>query len=852
MEVKKWRVMAWLGLVVVVAVAFSGCAVHEYLKYKSDPDFPQVRSEALSIPGLSQPVTVYLDKAGISHISAQNELDLARATGFMQGRSRFFEMDMMRRIARGRVSALVGNQKLMESTTSAFDRSMRGWGFDRAVVEDEANLDPEMHAILNAFVDGVNHALSVYKPLEYRLLQVEPEPWRIGDTFALGRLNAWGVSHNWHQELSRFVLALHAGLERGEAIYPNEPWDGGTSIAPAGEPMELPPAVVPEMVAFFEDIMKQKQALEADGVQHAAADGAAHDSVWMTAASNSWVVAGDHSRSGKPIIANDPHMAHFLPSLAFQMHLSAPGVDVIGATIAGLPYVLMGHNEHVAWGMTSSVGDAIDLVVEKVNPDNPNQYLTPDGWADFEITEETIQIRKGKKLTDTVVTIRRTRNGAVINDMYPDILPPWAPPLAIRWDLNGVYKSFGSLREAASVATVDQLRLALYDMASPSTTWMTADDSGTIGVFASGTIPVRKLFRGTFPVPGWLQQYEWGTERIAPEDLPQAVKTEGMFAHANNLMINSHYQRVLFNVDSAPSYRFDRIMELLQAESRHTKESIGAIQTDQKLNRGKRLTPYMIADLKAASASFGGAELKSLELLETWNYVANAESPQGAIFFATYREAIISALQDEVDAHAFEFILSQRYSTNVADQWFDRVDHPIWDDLSTAAVEVRSDILVPAFKRAVAYLISQQGNDPTAWRWGKLHSLHLSHFFGAKKAIGSFVNLEADMVGGGLDSVWKSHFDLGNPEKPFAAMAGPVYRMVVDLGDIKNGLWVIETGVSGWPGSPHYGDQHELWLRGEYLQMTQDWTAIKESAKAVLQLSPAEPIQVESVTADAK
>lgn len=828
-------VMLAVALAGLLALLSSGCALHEYASYKRKPDFPADASGSLDLPGLSAPVTVFLDEAGIAHIRAQNEADLMRATGFFQARSRYFQMDMMRRIARGRVSELVGDQPLMASTTVAFDVSMRGWGFDRDVADDARRVDAETRALLDAYVEGINQAVRLYTPLEYRLLGCEPEPWTLEDSFALGRLNAWGVTHNWHQELSRFLLAIHAGLERAEAIHPNDYWRGGTSIPPQGEARELPPAIAPELAEYLNRLHAQTRRLARSGAGSVPLRGAAHDSVLMSRASNSWAVAGDRSASGKPILANDPHMAHFLPSLMFQQHLSAPGMDVIGATIAGVPYVLMGHNGQVAWGMTSSVGDAIDLAVEMVNPENPDQYLTPDGWADFGKREERIRVRKGKRHIETVATIRYTRNGPVINDMYPDVLPAWAPPLAIRWDLSGVYASMAALRKAAVARTAEELRQAVYDVSSPSTSWMVADTEGNISVFATGALPVRRHHLGTFPLPGWLARYEWGERRIAPDELPHIMRKDGVLAHANNLMIEPIYADPLFNVDSAPSYRFDRIIERLNAVDSHTAQSVGDVQTDVLLLRGKRILPLILEDLKAQEG-WSPLEKKALALLENWDYVSQPASPETAIFFTTYRKAVMKALADEVDKPAYEFILAQRYSTNVADLWFDDPEHPVWDDLGSQSRQTRRDVVAAAFRDAVKSLRRNQGSDPEAWRWGKLHRMQPAHFFGGSKVVAKFLNLPRHEVGGGLDSVWKSHFDLGCPNRPFDVMAGPVYRMVVDLANPQEAGWVIETGNSGWPGSPHYGDQYGLWLRGDYLPMIQDWARIEETAKATITL----------------
>lgn len=815
----------------LAAGATQSCAITAYVSYRVDPDYPRDESHTVDLQGLRHPVVVYLDEAGVSHVSAETEEDLLRATGFMQARSRFFAMDMMRRFARGRTAELVGEQKILSSTTVDFDVAMRGWGIDKAVHDDVARLDDTTRVNLDAYVDGINHALALYRPVEYRLLGAEPEPWRIEDTFALGRLNAWSVTHNWHQETSRLLLALHIGIDRASEIYGHDYWRGGTSIVANGPAVTLPPAVAPELLALFPPKAYAPP-------KHLARSGLASEIASLTSASNGWVVGGDRSASGKPILANDPHMAHLVPSLVFQQHLKAPGLDVIGGTIAGLPYVLFGHNEQVAWGTTSAVADAIDLFLEKPNPSSPAEYEVDGSFVRFERDEHVIRVREGSGFQDRKLTIRRSRHGAILNDMYPGLFPPQAPPVAVQWNPGVLSGSIASLGRANRARTVEALRKELSGMLTPVASWVAADRRGTIAIFATGTVPIRKKHLGTFPAPGWVRDYDWvGT--VDPMRMPHSISREGgLYAHGNNLMLNPERSEVFFQIDSAPSYRVDRIVELLGKTHAHHPQSMARIQRDVNLLRARRLVPHFLQDLSGVK-NRAQIERDALSELRSWDFDAPATSAAAAVFFVTYREAVMAALVDELDERGFEFVMAQRYSTNVADLWFDREDHVVWDDRSTDRKERRGAVLIPAFERAVAWLAERQGPVPAAWQWGLVHDIRFKHPFGSKDALADFVNMPLTPVGGGLDSVWKSHFDLGHPETPFRAMAGPVYRMIVDLGDIENGYWIVDTGTSGWPGSPHYDDQYALWKRGEYIPMRTNWTEIRKSAKAVLTLRPA-------------
>ncbi len=834
---RRWR--ATLALTAGLALfTLAGCGgpTSQYLSYRNAPDYPLDDQETLRLEGLKAPVTVYIDHAGITHIDARNEEDLALATGFYQARNRFFAMDMLRRFARGRMSELVGEQQILEGTTVDFDISMRGWGMDAGVRDDVAGLDAETRGIMAAFVIGVNAAIDRYLPLEYRLLQVTPEPWTLEDCFAVGRLNAWGVTHNWQQEMARLLLAMNVGIERATRIYGHDWWRGGTSLPPDGQERELPPAIAPELEGWFPPRPYAPPAPTRNGPKPRKRGATAEDTTLFSAASNSWVVGADRSASGMPLQANDPHLTHMLPSLMYQQHLRAPGLDVIGAGIAGLPYVLAGHNGRVAWGTTSAVGDAVDLYLEMPNPADPNQVMTPEGWRPLELREQVVRIRQGQRFEERRFVVRYSRNGALLNDMYPYLFPEGAPLVALRWEPRCVSGSIGALRRAARAQNVREMRDALGELSTPASSWTAADIHGDIAFFVTGSLPVRQHHLGTFPVPGWLDKYQW-QGRTAPQDMPFAVSREGFFAHANNLVRDPRTGAVFVHIDAAPSYRFDRITELLNLSDQHTIQSMADIMMDVRLNRAKRLLPSILKDLKRAK-KLKPIERKALAMLSAWDFESPASSAATSIFFTLYREAILAALHDELEPAAYRFLLSQRYSTNVADLWFEQATHPIWDDRATWRIETRRDVMIQAFQRAVARLRRDLGPAPEEWHWGKLHYLQIRHAFGGRKSISRFVNLRPSAVGGALDSVWKSHFDLGNDKEPFAVVAGPSYRQIIDLADIHHGFWVSDTGVSGWPGSPQYGDQHESWKRGDFVPMLSDWDDIRSLATSRVVLAP--------------
>ena len=788
---------AAVGLLVAAVYVFRNQTrpIAAYAWYRLTGDYPKNETQSIRLAGLSEPVRVYLDSAGIPHIDAANVTDLAQATGYMHGRDRFFEMDLLRRLARGRMAELLGEQTFLSSTTLDFDRTMRGWGFEAAARHDARELSQDLRRTMDAYASGVNAAMEQFTPIEYRLLGVEPEPWTPVDSFTLGRVNGWSVSFNWEHELSRYLLAIHVGIERAASIYPSEPWPGYSSLPGDNAPVPLPAAVATELEPLFPP--KPYASKES----RSTAPGVAAVHAGMNGASNSWVVSGARSGSALPIAAGDPHLLHLVPSLFVQQHLRCPDFDVIGVTIPGLPQVVAGHNARVVWNMTASNADVIDLYIEKQDPDNPDKVMGPNGSYPLEVVEELFRERRGTDMEDYRFTFRRSRHGPLLNDLYPHLFPKDAPLLALSSLETRAGASVEAGFEAARARNVFEVRDALRGMTSPATVWTAADVEGNIALFATGTIPLRQKHLGTFPAPGWLTEYDW--KGILPSaDLPSGANpADGFLAHSNNILIDPRTSKVLYHVDTAPAYRVERVADLIRGTDKHSIDSFRRIQTDTHLRRAERLTPILLEDL-ARATGLSPVETSARNLLDAWDYNATADSAAGAIFFVTYREAAMEAMIDEVDGPAGTFLLAQRHMSNVCDKWIQTPGHVVWDHRGTDIVETRPQVIRDAFRRAVAQLQEDQGTEPSQWRWGRLHDMDVQHPFGSLPWLGRFFNLPHTETGGGPASVWKSHCDFSNPDTPFRAIAGPVIRMIVDLADIEHGLWVLDTGALRRPARP--------------------------------------------------
>jgi penicillin G amidase len=817
-------------LAVFVCIVQS-CSAISLVGYKIAPNYPDDAAKStLNLKGLTSPVNVIFDAQGVPHIEATNVIDLARASGFVQGRARFFQMDMMRRLARGRVSEMVGDQPLLSSSTVEYDKVMRGWNIESRANASIGNLTGEDRKVLEVFAEGVNAAMLANKPIEYSLLQLEPEPWTITDSLAVGLLNVWSITHNYQQENTRLLLALAVGLERMEQIYPSEPAKGSRTVNTQDNTNVLPPSVAEELKELFAAPLKRSAKVDS-----ASEGNETLDVLTVSGASNAWAVDGAHTQSGKPMLANDPHLSHLLPGLLLQIHLKGPGIDVIGATVPGLPWVVAGHNQRVGFSATSSMSDVVDLVIEKQIA--PGFVAHENGECALTSRNEIIRVRNGSALEERTLTLRDTCNGPLYNDLHPELFPAGSPLVAIRWKPERVESSIATLFELNRASSVEEVGRIVAKLPSTWNTWTVADVDGKIGSFVSGQVPLRPNHRGTFPVPGWLSKYEWNAFASADQLARVVNPISGVVAHANNLMADpTSASFVRLQTDSAPPYRLQRILDLAGQTPKHNVASFKAMLGDIYSLRAERVAPYMLASLKDASLTPMAKE--ALAALSAWNFKFEADAPQGAIFFVAYRNAVLAALNDELPAPALKFFLAQRYSTATCDSWFENENHVVWNDTRTPQNETRNMVFVKAFEVAVEELAKQFGTTVSQWKWGALHVHRPMHAFGSKDILDGTVNLEKMGAAGELDTVWKSHFDMGNEKAPFKVVAGPAWRMVVDFADVSHGYWVVDTGASGWPLSPHYGDQYKTWRAGELVPMNTNLNELRTQVHGELTLAP--------------
>lgn len=777
-----WRGMAALVLLLVLGVGGG------YLWLRTS--LPRIDGE-VAVRGLTAPVEIVRDRNGIPHIRAKSVNDAYFALGFVHAQDRLWQMDMSRRVGAGRLSEIVGEAGL------EIDRLMRTLGIYRLAERDFHQLSPDLQGAIIAYTDGVNAFLARREgtlPPSFYVLDYEPEPWVPADSLVWGKLMSMQLSRDWREELLRAHLTIRLGPARVQDLFPEAAADAPTVIAaatPAPDPL-------------------------AQG------------------ASNAWVVDGRHSATGQPILANDPHLGLRLPGIWYLARIEAPGLEVTGATTPGVPLTLLGHNGHIAWGMTASQADVEDLFLERIDPNDANAYLTPDGPRPFETREELIGVKDG---ATEVLTVRTTRHGPVISDALSgtaeiagdgEVLALSAPYLL---DADRSAEAIFRLNQARDW---DGFVAALADFHGLQQNILYADTAGNIGFYAPGRVPIRQGGDGYLPAEGWTGAGDW-TGFIPFDRLPHALNPPtGRLASANNRPVGRDYPYFLGRTWEAP-YRAERMGQLLDGLPRMGADDAARMQADDLSLMARDLLPLMLDTVGRRDGPAGEA----LAALRRWDGRMAADRPEPLIFTAWVWAARRAILADELgdDFAAYRGLRSEVLKSILRDK-------QVWcDDAATAEAEGCGARLSLALDQALDSLGDAHGPDMEAWRWGEAHQLTLAHrVFARIPLLQDLFSLRFPASGGGFTLDRAASFgDDGSGSFPVGLAAS--MRAIYDLENLGESLWMPATGQSGNPLSPHFLDLAERWRDFEYLRIADTREAALAEAEGVLMLIPDDPRQ---------
>lgn len=726
---------------------------------------PETSGEA-SLPGLKAPATILTDSNGIPTIRAGSMRDAYRVLGYLHARDRLWQMETMRRVGSGRLSEILG------PATVRVDRTMRELGVPNQAAGQAALLNADQRADFEAYAQGVNAFIESAEtlPIEFQLTLHNPEPWEITDSFIWGRLMALQLSENAFMESFRADLIAHVGTERAAALIPQND----------GSPTSL-----------NED--NQNSWLEG------------YD------ASNAWVLSGERTQTGAPILANDPHLGIGMPGQWYLVRIETPELTLTGVTAPGVPLHILGHNEQIAWGMTTTHADTQDTI-----------YLSPEQLATATETTEIIRVRFGE---DVTLTLKESELGPVLTSLgEPARAFLWVgsaldqnTPLAL-YQMNRA-RSWDEFLEATTLF-VDPMQNIFY-----------ADRSGTIGMKVAGSLPIRQPgLDGLTPLSGSDIGTPW-IGQVSSAGLPGLVNPDtGVILNANNRVVSAVYPHLISH-DFKSSYRVERLIEMLaETTENHSLEDSTAIQMDTLSVAARELVPYLLTANPNTPLS-----AKALDILKSWDFRMDRNQAAPAIYAVYLNEVVRMLVEDDLGPELFETY------------WRSRPDFvhlafsgdPSWCDNSlTDPRETCQDLLSTALERAVHILANELDDDAADWRWGNLHQAPMRHqLLNRIPGLSNLGNRQFE-TDGGDHTLNRGHGLSGASTPQFDHIVGASYRAIYDLSDLDNSLFALAGGQSGNPFSPFYGSLLDDWRDGRYFRIPGRGEDIAPPGGTLLRLHP--------------
>jgi len=756
-----------------------------------------------SFRGIDDKVVITFDEADIPHIKANNAADALFALGYLHATERSWQMEMNRRIASGRLSEILGSE------TVSVDRFIRTLGIKHAAERQFDRYPVEAKRLLQAYADGVNTGnaqLGWALPIEYFLTGSKPGYWTPSDSLAWMLMMDLDLGGNWQREVQRFELSQYLSTKQIWDVMP--PYDSGEQVTKM------------DFAKLYQDmgIYKQNQP---DQQSKAPINSAMKMAMEYFPGgkegigSNNWAIAGKHTDTGKPLLANDPHLGLSVPSVWYFAHLEAPGLNVIGGTLPGIPAVILGRTDKLAWSFTNTNPDVQDLYIEQIDEKNPVMYRGPDKQLPFRVRQEIIDVKDAEPVR---FLVKETRHGPVISDSFSKLkklINTDKFAIALRWTaLDDDNQSVAGLLEMNRATSIEEFRQALRKNYAPMQNVVLADLDGNIAYQAAGMAPKRTLYQGLYgvaPAPGWEKQYDW-TGYIPFEQLPASTNPEqGWIATANQEIIASNNPNPLTADWDFPA-RYDRIVQLIKAKEIHNMESMKTMQADT-LSLGN--TPMLglfksvqsqhplAAQVQALSKDFDG-DMKKDSI--------------GALVFSAWADQLTRQLFGRLGDLFTEYYGPRSFRQPLLVQ-LRNPDSPWCDNSKTANIETCSNAANIAFDKALDELSKQFGADPKNWVWGKAHIAVSEHRpFSQVPFLAKIFDLEAPVPGDNY-TINVGRLELIKSVNPYETKQAPSLRAIYDLSDLEKSLFIYQTGQSGWVQSQRYRNMQALWANGQYLPL---------------------------------
>lgn len=763
---------------------------------------------------IQESVTIYRDSLGIPYVEASTMVDGAFALGFLHAQERLFQMDFARRAGMGRLSEVMGEKTL------EFDKMFLSLGIARTAQQILLDTDKELLKVLEAYANGVNYYInlpSTYLPAEFDILNYEPYEWTPLHTLIIVRMMAWELNVGLYIDMAMNDISEQKGNRMVKELLPFLPKD-----VPGGNGNSTPVTMDMKEYSFFETAKGFKEFSGNIGTQ---------------IGSNNWVVSGNKSVSGKPIIANDPHLTFQSPAKWYVAILRAGGWNASGFTLPGVPGIVIGKNESISWVVTNVMADETDFYEETIDSTG-KQYFLDGEWKPMENVTDTINIKHREPF---ILTTYYTHRGPIVSDhhLYSKIIdqPLKRKKLSMRWkgnDISHELKAYIGINKASNWQEFNQ---ALSDFKVPGQNFVYADTSGNIGYVCGASIPERNNIPGVSFYDGSESTYDWG--RYIPfSDVPKKYNPKENYIATANTNPDPDFDNYI-TFFYAPESRKERIDELLTSKEKHSVLDFMRYQTDITSPYAKEIVRHIISAFKNVKITDENLQT-ALDLLKIWDYDLDAYRQAPAIYSVFVKLLIQEIMHDELGESLFNeycFISHIPYRALLK---YLKDGSPLFDDVNTPEIETKNDIVRITLSKTLSFLESKLGSDPKFWQWGALHKLTFHHYFsGENSIVDYFYNVGTYGIGGDGTTLFNTEYHLGNKSYkgnvvPYEAILGPSMRFIYDLATPDEFYMILTTGQSANIFSDHYEDMVTDWVSGKYVKIKTNPKSYRNEENMVL------------------
>ena len=803
---KSWVKTTLAVIISIIVIILIGGAIFYNMLNSSLPEY----KDEISLNGIDNNIEIYRDSVAVPYIIAQTESDAAFALGYVHAQERLFTMDIVRRAGAGKLSEIFGEK------TIPFDKMFLTVGIKRNLIKNYAKSNRNNIKLLKAYSRGVNFFIKNAGgklPIEFSVLGYEPEEWRPIHSLIIMRMMAWELNIGWWTDFAYTELIQKVGVEKAKEILPAYPKDAPV-IIPKGI------ANLPKINNSFVKVEKQfRKFLGLRGTH---------------IGSNSWVVDGSMSASGKPIIANDTHLTFSAPDKWFIAVIKVGNWNAAGFTLPGIPGIVIGKNNSIAWTMTNVMADDADFYSEKIDSSG-KKYFYDRRWYDLKIIKDTIKVRNS---TPVVNVTKITHNGPIISDIHPLSFlyknePETFSPISMHWLGNEFSDELNAIYNVNKAKNFYQFKKALDDFGVPGQNFIYADKKGNIGYVFGADLPIRKYYDANYIIDGTSSNYNW-KGILSRNRIPYLLNPKSHFiASANNKTLKN-FKYYISNLWE-PSSRLDRITQLLKFKNKHSINDFKNYQMDFVSPYAKEITGHLLLAFNNIKVVDDNLK-KALSLFEQWDYKFDKYSQTPLIYAGFFKYLLKNIFEDEMGEELLnDFVFVANVPYRSIQQILNEDDNSWYNNINTPKVETKNYIIRKSLTDALDYLENKLGKKMEHWQWGSLHQVTFKHMFsGNLKMLDNLINIGPFEISGDGTTIFNTEYSFAKSiEKyprfkhgEFENNLGPAMRFIYDFAKPDQFLMVLTTGQSGCVLSDHYKDMTNLWLNGKYIKVRTDLASI--------------------------